>query len=295
MKKIVSELVDLCQAIGSCPDLVQGGGGNISVKDGDGQMYIKSSGCLLREVCEDFGYVGLEYQKVIAYYDGMADASYNLDLEDRAADYVASLCAGSSAKPSMEAAMHAFLDRYVVHTHPVYLNAILCAEGGHLMVQELVKRIGSEATVEWVDFVTPGLSLGLKIRALSQPSYHKPLVSVFLLQNHGLLVSGDSSQQVIDYTKKINEVARDMLCERGIEDVFSFSPSAVDLVISPKEDLFQVLFPDFAIYDSGEVASAHSFVLACISAYDAPHWISKGDIETLRAMSMEKYRKMLLS
>ena len=48
---IFSELSWLGKYLGSRLDLVQAGGGNISVKDGN-ELYIKSSGCILSEVSD---------------------------------------------------------------------------------------------------------------------------------------------------------------------------------------------------------------------------------------------------
>lgn len=97
MKPAVTELIALSRTIGQDISLVQGGGGNISVKVA-GALYIKASGTPLRDMSTDRGWVTL------------GESS-------------------SPERPSMEWPMHQVLHApWVCHTHSVYLNVFGCMQ-----------------------------------------------------------------------------------------------------------------------------------------------------------------------
>ncbi len=63
----VEQLVALSRYAGSRFDLVQAGGGNASIKNGDGTMQIKASGCLLSEVDADYGHIRVDNDKISSF------------------------------------------------------------------------------------------------------------------------------------------------------------------------------------------------------------------------------------
>lgn len=96
----IDELVNLSRTIGQNPSLVQGGGGNTSVK-ADGHLYIKASGMPLKEMSAERGWVVLG--------DNTA-----------------------TERPSMEWPMHQTLTApWVCHTHSVYLNVFGCMQNNN--------------------------------------------------------------------------------------------------------------------------------------------------------------------
>jgi len=57
MDKALAELIKISRGTGRDPTLVQGGGGNTSVKTADGKyMYIKASGTALKDMNEQQGW-----------------------------------------------------------------------------------------------------------------------------------------------------------------------------------------------------------------------------------------------
>src|SRR5687768_11001696 len=61
------ELIEISRAVGADPDLVQGGGGNTSVKSRDGKrIYIKASGTALGDMDPGRGWVELDLEAVRA-------------------------------------------------------------------------------------------------------------------------------------------------------------------------------------------------------------------------------------
>ena len=66
MDKALSDLIRISNATGKNPTLVQGGGGNTSVKTDDGKyMYIKASGTALKNMNEQCGWRRLRLDKVL--------------------------------------------------------------------------------------------------------------------------------------------------------------------------------------------------------------------------------------
>ena len=74
----LKDLEKISQAVGNSPDLVQGGGGNTSVKLDDTKMAVKASGFKLKEITPNEGYVVVDYQKIRQYHQ-QADLSENRD------------------------------------------------------------------------------------------------------------------------------------------------------------------------------------------------------------------------
>lgn len=119
------QLVTISSYAGARKDYVQGGGGNTSVKFDGRLMAIKASGYTLAEITHDKGYVTVNYQKILDYYNTV-DASADRDFEKESLEVSlgsAELLDGMENKrPSVEVGFHTFLKKCVIHTHAVYAN-----------------------------------------------------------------------------------------------------------------------------------------------------------------------------
>ena len=105
----MDEFLLLCRRFGQLEDLVQAGGGNISVKLSDTHSVIKSSGYSLSEVMRDKGYTVFSHK----------DVTFDTPLAE---------CVVSGSAPSMETYFHVFLYKYVVHVHPTTMLPFLCSK-----------------------------------------------------------------------------------------------------------------------------------------------------------------------
>lgn len=101
----MDDFLFLCRAFGHLEDLVQGPGGNISVKLDTNTMVIKSSGVSLADVTKTSGYTLLRHTAIEC---GLG---------------LATIC---GPPPSMETYFHSFLKKYVVHIHPTVMLQHLC-------------------------------------------------------------------------------------------------------------------------------------------------------------------------
>ena len=192
--KALDQLIKMSNMVGADTALVQGGGGNTSVKSDDGcNMFIKASGSALKNMNKEKGWRRMDIAAVLSVLADDSLASKNA--AERESEVVARLLwacndgLGAGARPSVEAHLHALLDKYVIHLHPVAVGAFVNAKQGKQRVEEIFAK--EQYPPLWVPYVDPGLTLGKKIEELiaaySKKYGRKP--PVVFLDKHGLLVS----------------------------------------------------------------------------------------------------------
>ena len=193
----LDDLVRVSRHYGKNTEFVVAGGGNTSYKTED-TLFIKASGAALSDISAD-GFVRLGRGSLSEIWE----RSYPGDPDDREAavlqDLLASREKGDEDKrPSVEALLHDQLEApLVVHTHPPLVNGLTCSVRGQADSNTL---FGS--TVLWVPVSSPGYLLAVGLRE-SIAEYRKANVrepDIIFLQNHGLVVSGTDSDEVINKT-----------------------------------------------------------------------------------------------
>jgi len=189
----IAELIALSNRFGADPMFVRAGGGNSSVK-ADGVLWLKPSGvplatlaaddlvpldraCLLELLARDPATLGREGDPV------MATAA-----KARLAD-------AHGRRPSVELLFHALLpERFVLHTHPILVNAVTCSSDGAALAARL---FGDRAV--WVPYTDPGLPLAHAIvaaRAAHEARTGRSAPATTLLGNHGLIVGGETAADI---------------------------------------------------------------------------------------------------
>ena len=107
----------------------------------------------------------------------------------------------------MEILFHALMpERFVLHTHPTTVNALTCTSHG----AEIAERLFG-ASVLWVPYTDPGLPLARAIRDVRLSHEQRtgtPAPRVILLQNHGLLVAGDSAAEIEGASARLVDAIR---------------------------------------------------------------------------------------
>ena len=173
---LLTELAAWSALYGADPMLTQGAGGNTSVKD-DGWLWVKASGAWLEHAQTKETFVPVPVTTIL---EGLNNG------EDRKAEWMAP--SGRVLRSSIETSLHAVVpDRWVFHLHTVHSMLWSAMEDGQSGVAD---RLGGLPWA-WVPYGRPGLPL---TRAIVEQLGNKP--QVLLLENHGLVVSGGSCQEV---------------------------------------------------------------------------------------------------
>lgn len=203
---ILSALIDLSREYGANREFVIAGGGNTSVKNAE-HLWVKGSGTTLADITGD-GFVKMNRSAL----DGILGTPFPTERTAREAKFKAAVMAArvhpeKEQRPSVEALLHHLMPRkYVVHTHPTLINMFTCCEEGEA---EIRGTLGKDAL--WIADVDPGLILA---RTLSDAleAYRretgKDTPRAILLQNHGLVVGGDTVEEVKQNTDWIISALR---------------------------------------------------------------------------------------
>ena len=182
--KMLKDFAYLSVFAGMRADWIQAAGGNTSVKISDTLMYIKSSGVRLAEVTENSGMSVVNYRIITELLQ--TGCSEN-DILQKALV--------SGARPSIETFLHSFTGTYTLHTHPVAANVLLSTKGGMDELQALFPQ------ALLIGYHTPGLQLGIELYNAYKERSEPP--EIIFLQNHGMIVSGDSAVYVLDKTQAV--------------------------------------------------------------------------------------------
>ncbi|MBN1443382.1 MAG: SDR family oxidoreductase [Planctomycetes bacterium] len=214
------ELIAVSVSVGADPDLVQGGGGNASVKSADGKrIYVKASGTPLAEMSAERGWAELDLPAALAVLD-RADLR-RMEPARREAQVLRALedavLRPSGARPSVESSLHALLDRVVIHTHPVGLGAFLSSRQSARLWPTLLEGIASRPPL-YIGYVDPGftLAVALKDAIASYEAREGCRPDVVLLENHGLFVAADSGEEALELTLRITLAGQEWIGGRRV-------------------------------------------------------------------------------
>jgi NAD(P)-dependent dehydrogenase (short-subunit alcohol dehydrogenase family)/rhamnose utilization protein RhaD (predicted bifunctional aldolase and dehydrogenase) len=228
LERPLQEIIGISRAIGSDPDLVQGGGGNTSVKSRDGRhMLVKATGTRLEDMDAYRGWAEIDVEAVRAL---LSDPGVvRLPGPRREAEVVRRLSDAvlrpNGVQPSVDASLHALLGRVVIHTHPVGLNALLCSRHARLDVLELLGFLRPPPL--YVPYVDPGYTLALRVRdgVERYRRRHGALPRVVVLENHGLFVSQNEAKTCLELSRSVTDAGSRWLGRRRVHPQ-SFRPLA---------------------------------------------------------------------
>ncbi len=209
----LAELVNLARRLGE-PSAAMAilAEGNVSARRDDRSFWVKGSGKVMeRANTEDFSLVA--FASILSLVD---DRGHRPD--DRAIRETlngARVAPGPS--PSTETLMHAWLlglegVRFVAHTHPVSLLALLSTEGSEALAKrrlfpDEIVLCGPESC--WVPYRKPGLELAWAI-ADAVTAYHERWLErpkTIWLENHGLITLGETASEAEAATRMAEKAA----------------------------------------------------------------------------------------
>ena len=182
---MIGDLAELSAKAGADPLLIQGAGGNTSVKDGP-VMWIKASGTLLADALRRDIFVPVDLTAMrTALSDGRDEA-----------DQPALFALGDSGlRPSIETSLHAVFEHpVVVHVHCVNTLALaIRADAEKVLAEKL-------AGFDWafVPYAKPGAQLARSVQARRGPE-----TDVVVLGNHGLLLAAQTVAEASDLLDRV--------------------------------------------------------------------------------------------
>lgn len=240
----MQDLVDISLSVASSPYLTQGGGGNTSVKSED-VMYIKPSGFFLKDI--EKGHVELNYKNISDKLKNelylQPDSEFKLDVEKE-------IINPNGLLPSMETGFHAVLDSYVIHTHPLAVNLILCSDECETKLKELF----FDVPYLLLPYLNPGYPLSKSIANCINKLPSTP--KIIFLKNHGLIVHSNDKNEAIELhqmvVKRIED-CYDLKSELNFEwikiqeNMFELQSEEIQLLVLNPDLLNMYLFPDQAV------------------------------------------------
>jgi len=246
----LQDMLRISTSAGGDQRLVQGGGGNTSVKaDGGRLMYVKASGTALGQMREGRGYRLVDVAKCAAIVGD--ERLRQMPASEREAEVLSRLmdcCVDElEGRPSVETSLHAMLGRCVVHTHPSVVNGLLCAQKGRAVLDELFAQL--DPPLLYVDYAGAGYALAYRMadELAAYQRKHGRLPEVIFLENHGLFVSTEDADRALALTGDVF---------RRIEEAAS-------------EAERQARLPEFAPPEPGPEQEAIAEVAACVRRFHA--------------------------
>jgi NAD(P)-dependent dehydrogenase (short-subunit alcohol dehydrogenase family)/rhamnose utilization protein RhaD (predicted bifunctional aldolase and dehydrogenase) len=210
---VLDELIGVARRFGRDPGFARAGGGNASAKI-NGVLYIKPSGVALADLdAQDLVPLAmgplLELlasgvpREVSSGNDAEVDPVMRTALAARVGE-------PGARRPSVELLFHAFLpERFILHTHPIAINAVTCSARGATLAEQLF-----DDRAVWVPYTDPGLPLAQAIvgaRRAHAERTGRPAPPIAVMQNHGIIVGGDSAAEIEERSAWLEEAVRSAL------------------------------------------------------------------------------------
>ena len=201
LKTPIEKLVALSRFYGADPSFAIAGGGNTSLKAGN-RLQVKGSGTSLAEITPA-GFVEMDREAL----DALLNSELSSDIDEREAQFKDAVMAARihperGQRPSVECVLHHLMPgTYVVHTHSTVVNMVTCAQGG----EALAKHYFGDRVL-WLPYVTPGYVLSKALAdalAAYQQATGRPEPEAVFMGNHGLIVSGESPEEIHTRTERI--------------------------------------------------------------------------------------------
>lgn len=208
MNKSLSDLIKISNVTGKDKALVQGGGGNTSVKTPDGKyMYLKASGTALKDMDGRNGWRRLCLGSVRSIINDKSIAELSPQPRElHVTGRLVTACDDNvtgQVRPSVEAHLHACGDKCVIHLHPTAVGAYVNAQNGKAMLDRLFKD--QKLPLLWVPYADPGFMLAKKMQKLVG-DYRNRLArgpEIIFLEKHGLIVSADTADKALRLVRMV--------------------------------------------------------------------------------------------
>lgn len=225
-------------------------------------MYVKGSGSDLGSMqAKHFTGLALEDIRPLIERESMTD--------EEMVEYLGH-CMIDSKHPraSIETLLHAFLPyKHVDHTHPDAIISLCCADNG----KELAREIYGDRFV-WVPYVRPGFTLS---KMIAESVFANPNAELVLMEKHGLVTWGETSEECYAQTIKIINEAEAFIEARVDEASLFGGVKHPALAAEVRREIVSRVMPTIrgAVSDSKKMILSfddQDDVLAFVGGADAP-------------------------
>ncbi|MGE0566599.1 MAG: class II aldolase/adducin family protein [Bacteroidia bacterium] len=268
-KSTIEELLILTKPYKNRHDLIQGPGGNTSVKSDNGTMLIKASGFLFSEMTYDNGISAVNAKSISDYFHQVKTTNREQS-EKESLEVITNAILNDDngklfPKPSMETGFHAVLDKYVVHTHSVWTNLINCNQ----KASEYFVRLKDKLSFPFVSipYVSPGFGLSYLIAKSLQEEKSKP--SAFFLQNHGVIAHGSEIKEVYKLLEETDEAIAELFnidintypstellkVDSGFVPISNYCPKILQKYNANQSFFDIILFPDQTVFFKNNIGA----------------------------------------
>lgn len=187
-QKLFEEFIQMSNVLGNKFHLVQGAGGNTSIKH-DGIMHIKASGNVLKDALKN---------------------NIFIPIPTGTDPFVKSFAHVGCVRPSIETSMHLILPHNVVaHVHSTHIIALSSLQNAECIFSEILSGLNWA----YIPYVKPGLPLALEIEKLYGDFNSSP--DILILGNHGLVVGASTPSAILEKIKLV--VKKSLLLTRRIK------------------------------------------------------------------------------
>ncbi len=268
----LDELVYRSHLLGADRSVANWGGGNTSMKtretDFRGRsvevMWVKGSGSDLATMkASHFTGLTLEDVRPLVEREEMSD-------EEMVAYLGHCMLDAKQPRPSIETLLHAFLPfKHVDHTHPDAIISLCCTQNG----QQIAEAIYGNRFV-WVPYVRPGFTLS---KLIAEGVKRNPHAELVLMEKHGLVTWGETSEELYNKTISIINEAQDYIQSR-INSASVFGGAKYEsLPSSQRRTLFARILPVIR----GAVSNTKHMIVTYDDADDVLTFVNSHDAPTL--------------
>ncbi len=208
MDKALADLIKISNQTGKDPALTQAAGGNTSVKTDDGKyMFIKASGTALKDMNARHGWRKLRLDKIHHIINDKSFAKMSTGPREKEILYhhltCCCDCLTNAGRPSVEANLHALLDKCIIHLHPLAVGAYVNSKNGRNEIKKLFKA--EKYPPLWIPYAAPGYPLAIKtsklVKDYEKKCHQKP--AIIFLAKHGLFVTAKNASDAMRLLNKV--------------------------------------------------------------------------------------------
>lgn len=176
-------LKQISYEIGIRKELIQGAGGNTSLKIGN-TLWIKASGTKLENARKESIFIPLNLKEVVR--------SIELEIDNN--NY--KILIDTKLRASIETGFHAILPyKFVLHTHAIDVIAQSIVNNAKNSIGKALKGIDWT----WISYKKPGYKLARSIYLNNKKSAN----AVYVLENHGLIICANNGEEALKLQEEV--------------------------------------------------------------------------------------------